>query len=87
MAQHQGLGEDGAPGVQELDDEGHWTSLATQHWSKLVDLRKIRPEVVKKEIWDKLESLNFEFRSLVMLENLQLLEKSKFVAFGYHNPL
>ena len=75
MSQHQGLSGDNAPGIQGLGNEDHWTSLARQHWSKLVGLRKVKSEVVKNEIWDRLEHENFEFRSLVILENLQLLEK------------
>ena len=76
MSQRQDLRADDAPTVEELHDPGHWTSLARQHWANSVDLRRVKMEVIKNEIWDRLESENFEFRSLVTLENLQLLEKS-----------
>ena len=80
MSQCQDLGENDAPNVDELGDEGHWTLLARQHWSKSVEPRKIRQEVIKKDIWERLQSENFEIRSLVVLENLQLLEKSVWTA-------
>ena len=75
MSQSQGFGGDDALNVEELDDEGHWTSLARQHWYEPVDLRKVKSEVIKKEIWDRLELENFDFQSLVTLENSHLLEK------------
>lgn len=75
MSQGRGLGGDDAPNVEELDDENHWILLARKHWSESVELKKVKPGVIKKDIWDRLDNENFEFRSLVTLENLQLLEK------------
>ena len=37
--------------------------------------RKVKPDVIKKEMWDVLENEGFQFRSLLILESLQLLEK------------
>ena len=76
MSRRRDSGNVDAPGVEDLDDEGYWTLLARQHWSTLVDVRKAKQEIIKKDIWDRLEIENFEFRSLVILENLQFLEKS-----------
>lgn len=75
MSQGLGLGGDDTSNVEELDDENHWNLLARKHWSDSIGLKKVKPGVIKKEIWDRLDNENFEFRSLVTLENLQLLEK------------
>lgn len=63
------------PGAEEHGEKHHWSQLAEQYWPKPVKTRKVKPEVVKKEIWDVLEQEAFQFRSLLVLENLQLLEK------------
>ena len=39
-------------------------------------MSKVKPDVVKKEIWDVLEREDFPHRSLLILENLQILERS-----------
>lgn len=57
----------------ELDGEDYWRQLAEKQWA--TRSKRVRPDVVKQEIWDKLESSDFEFRWLRLLENLQLLEK------------
>ena len=65
-------------GVGDLVNSNYWAELAGEHWantSKLSRAKKTKPEVIKKKIWDVLEQENFHFRSLLMLENLQLLEK------------
>lgn len=62
------------PGVGDLGSDNHWAQLAEKHWPKAVKSRKTKSEVIKKEIWDVLEQEAFHFRSLLMLENLQLLE-------------
>lgn len=54
---------------------GHWKSLAQKYWSKPTKAKKVNPEVIKKEIWDVLQADSFEYRSLLALDNLQLLEK------------
>lgn len=66
-------------GPQETieDPEGlnRWKSLAQKHWSKSRKVKKVDPEVIRKEIWDVLQACRFEFRTLLALDNLQLLEK------------
>lgn len=57
---------------ERFDD---WNSLALRHWSKSTRAKKVDPEVIRNEIWDVLQSNNFDFRSLLALDNLQLLEK------------
>ena len=66
-------------GPQEAveDPEGldHWKSLAQKYWSKPTKAKKVNQDVIKKEIWDVLQADGFEFRSLLALDNLQILEK------------
>lgn len=61
--------------VGDLGDDNHWAQLAKKHWPKATKSKKIKPEIIKRDIWDVLEQEAFHFRSLLMLENLQLLEK------------
>ncbi|KAL8702096.1 MAG: hypothetical protein Q9224_000180 [Gallowayella concinna] len=67
-------GGDGRPEVDDLEGENEWTQLARKHWAKSVKTRKVKPDVIKKEVWDVLENEGFQYRSLLILENLQLLE-------------
>ena len=60
----------------EVDSPVSWRELAEKTWLKpSTRVRKVRAEVVKQDIWDVLEKDEFNFKSLVELENLQLLEK------------
>lgn len=61
--------------LEDPERVNHWNSLALRHWSKATRAKKVDPEVVRNEIWDVLQSNNFDFRSLLALDNLQLLEK------------
>lgn len=63
------------PRAEKLGEDDYWSQLAEKHWLKPVKSRKVKSGVVKKEIWDVLESEQFQFRSLLVLENLQILEK------------
>ncbi|KAL8774528.1 MAG: hypothetical protein Q9209_000901 [Squamulea sp. 1 TL-2023] len=65
---------DSRPELEDLEGENHWTQLARKHFNKPVETTKVKPDVIKKEIWDVLENEGFQFRSLLMLESLQLLE-------------
>lgn len=59
------------------DNEGldRWTLLAEKHWLKSTHVRKVNPDLIKNDIWDPLVLDGFDFRSLLALENLQLLER------------
>ena len=59
----------------EVGGESHWAALGKKHWFKPVKSRKVKNEVLKTELWDVLEEESFEYRSLLILESLQLLEK------------
>lgn len=75
MAEANTLADGDQPGVGGLESDNDWAQLAKKHWPKATKSKKIKPEVIKKEIWDVLEQEAFHFRSLLMLENLQLLEE------------
>jgi len=59
-------------------DEGNtWAQLAQKHWLKKSGRSakaKVKPDVVKNEIWDALEKDDFSYSALLSLENLQLLD-------------
>ena len=59
----------------DVSGDSYWAVLAKKHWSKPVKSRKVKNEVIKTELWDVLEQENFQYRSLLVLESLQLLEK------------
>ncbi|KAL8993611.1 MAG: hypothetical protein Q9169_006214 [Polycauliona sp. 2 TL-2023] len=65
---------DSNPGLQDSQGDHEWTQLARKHWSKPTRTRKVKPDVIKKEIWDVLENEGFQFPSLLALESVQLLE-------------
>lgn len=73
---YQSIGNDRSV-VGDLEGENQWTSLARKHWLKVTASGKVRvkSKVIKGEIWDVLESEAFAFRSLLILENLQILEE------------
>ena len=66
----------------ELEDEYGWTQLAQKYWLKPLKSGKVKPEVIKNEIWDVLEVEDFPLRSLLPLENSQLLEKYETLTHG-----
>ena len=70
--------DEGRPTVADLQGETPFAQLAKDHWlkpSKKGAKVKVKPDVLKKEIWDVLQQENFAFKSLLVLENLQILEK------------
>jgi intron-binding protein aquarius len=69
---------DGRPTVADLQGENPFAQLAKKHWLKTTKKPakvKVKPDVLKSEIWDVLEQENFAFKSLLVLENLQILER------------
>ncbi|OJD40007.1 dead helicases superfamily protein [Diplodia corticola] len=63
------------PTVADLNGENHYAQVARKHWLDSSKPPKVRPQVVKDELWDVLEKDDFPYPSLLILENLQLLEK------------
>jgi intron-binding protein aquarius len=73
--------DNGRPTIADLQGDSHFALLAKQYWlksTKKASKIKVKPDVVKKEIWDVLEREDFSYRSLLILENLQILEGSAF---------
>jgi intron-binding protein aquarius len=70
------------PTVSDLQEDNHWVNLARTHWLKKAKVRKVKQDVIKKQIWDPLEAEGFPLRSLLTLENLNILEK--FVPLARH---
>ncbi|EAS29887.2 DEAD helicase superfamily protein [Coccidioides immitis RS] len=62
------------PTVNDFQQENQWVALARAHWLK-TKVRKVRPEVIKNDIWDPLVTEGFSLHSLLLLENLHILEK------------
>jgi intron-binding protein aquarius len=60
-----------------LDEESIFTQLAKKHWLKSSKSTKVKvkPDVLKSEVWDVLEKEDFAFRLLLELENLQILDR------------
>lgn len=70
--------DEGRPTVADLQGETAFAQLAKAHWLKLPKKGskvKVKPDLIKTEIWDVLQQENFAFKSLLALENLQILEK------------
>jgi intron-binding protein aquarius len=70
--------DDGRPTVAELDGENPFAKVAQKHWLKSSQKPKkvkVKADVLKTEIWDVLEREDFAFKSLLVLENLQILEQ------------
>ncbi|OJD28490.1 hypothetical protein ACJ73_00089 [Blastomyces percursus] len=66
---------DTRPTVNDLQEDNRWGTLARAHWLKLSKAPKAKPEVIKNDLWDGLVSEKFAVRSLLILENLHVLEK------------
>ncbi|KAK2628562.1 hypothetical protein QTJ16_001665 [Diplocarpon rosae] len=62
----------------DVEGVSAFEQLAKAHWAKKKSTKatkvKVKPDVLKNEIWDVLEKEDFAFSSLLALENLQILE-------------
>ncbi|KAI9049183.1 hypothetical protein LZ554_007030 [Drepanopeziza brunnea f. sp. 'monogermtubi'] len=62
----------------DADGQGSFEELARAHWlkpsKKTASKVKVKPDILKNDIWDVLEKEDFPFKSLLALENLQILE-------------
>lgn len=63
------------PTVEDLHGDNAWAELARKHWLNEPKVRKVKHDLLKKDVWDVLESESFALRSLLVLENLQILER------------
>lgn len=73
--------DEGRPTVADLHGDNPFAQAAKQHWLRDKP-SKFKSELLKTEFYDVLEKEEFRFRSLLILENLQFLEKfvAQFVA-------
>lgn len=62
------------PTVEDLTGDNHYSQLARKHWLGK-KTPKVLPKVVKEDLWDGLEKEGFAFGSLLLLEQLQTLER------------
>jgi intron-binding protein aquarius len=62
------------PTVSDLHGENHYAQVARKNWLNTKKAPKVRQNVLKEELWDPLEKEDFAFGSLLILENLQLVE-------------
>lgn len=70
---------DERPTVADLEGESSFATLARKLWlNKKTAKVKVKHDVLKIEIWDVLEKDDFPFKSLLVLENLQILERCGF---------
>ena len=66
------------PTVADIEGESEFAQLARKHWlrpAKRTTKVKVKNDVVKKSLWDVLERENFPYKSLLVLEGLQTLER------------
>ncbi|KAH8690928.1 putative DEAD helicases superfamily protein [Talaromyces proteolyticus] len=61
--------------VPDLQEDNPWVILAKKHWLKPSKSRKAKQDIITSEIWNPLEAEKFPTRSLLTLENLNILEK------------
>lgn len=66
---------DSRPTVEDYHEDSQWVKLAKSHWLETSKIRKVKQDTIKKELWDPLEAEGFNLRSLMTLENLNILEK------------
>ncbi|KAJ5622119.1 CWF11 family [Penicillium herquei] len=62
------------PTVVDFREDSPWVQLAKAHWLD-AKVPKAKPDVIKQQLWDPLEKEGFNSRSLLILENLNILEK------------
>ena len=75
--------EEGRPTVADLHGDNPFAQAAKKYWLGEKPA-KFKPEILKTEFYDALERDGFRFRSLLILENLQFLEK--FVVWSVTPP-
>lgn len=56
-------------------DNNYYADVAQKHWLNKKKPTAVKPNVVKEELWDKLENDGFAYGSLLILETLQILEQ------------
>jgi len=65
----------GRPTIDDLTGDNHYAQLARKHWLTKSKPPKVQVKVIKEGLWTQLEKEDFAFGSLLLLEQLQLLER------------
>lgn len=76
-----GASANARPTLTELggDSDNHFAQFARNTWleqKKSTSTVKVKPDKLKRELWDVLEGEDFSPHSLLILDNLQCLERS-----------
>ena len=67
----------------EAREDNHYVQFAQKHWlESSKPVTRIQPETLKTELWEPLEREDFSTSSLILLENLQTLEKFLWPSFN-----
>ncbi|KAI9793042.1 MAG: hypothetical protein M1816_000940 [Peltula sp. TS41687] len=71
-----GFPDESRPTVAELHGDNHFVQVARENWLDTISKRpaKLRQDVLKTDLWEPLEKELFRYRSMLILENLQILE-------------
>ncbi|KZF22773.1 intron-binding protein aquarius [Xylona heveae TC161] len=70
------------PTVSDLQGDNYFVQLARENWLEGSKPTKLKQDVLKSQIWDKLEAGGFQFKDLLILENLQFLERYLWPGFN-----
>lgn len=71
------------PTIQDLTGDNRLAQLARKYWlSSKSKVKKVQPNVVKEELWDELEKEHFPHQQLLLLEQLQLLDRYLWPGYG-----
>jgi intron-binding protein aquarius len=63
------------PTIDDLQGDNHYADVANKYWLKTSKIGNVKANVLKEDIWDRLEKDDFAYGSLLILENLQILER------------
>ena len=62
--------------MEDFREGSQWVTLAKTHWlGETANVQRVKLDTIKKELWDPLQADGFKLRSLLTLENLNVLEK------------
>ena len=70
--------DEGRSAVADLQEETPFAQFAKENWLKPFKKGfkvKVKSDLLKTEVWDVLQKEDFTFKSLLVLENLQILDK------------
>lgn len=63
------------PTIQDLTGDSPLAQLARKYWLGKTKVKKVQPKVIQTELWEPLEKENFPHQQLLLLEQLQVLDR------------